>query len=115
MKGIGGNKKGLIQVKDGFHRSSIGESVPVWTDAITLKGWLDLQTGDTRTSTYNAKIEESTHVFIADYQVLPDVITNENSRMIINEKIYEIKYIDNPMEMESGSQLEIYLKFTGGQ
>ena len=63
----------------------------------------------------NAKIQESTHVFIADYVSLDSRITAETSRMVINGKRYEILLIDNPMEMGSGSQLEFYLKFTGGQ
>ena len=42
-------------------------------------------------------------------------IQAENSRMTINGKVYDILLIDNPMEMGSGSQLEIYLKYTGGQ
>jgi hypothetical protein len=33
--------------------------------------------------------------------------------MVINGKTYDILLIDNPMEL--GSQLEFYLKFTGGQ
>ena len=35
--------------------------------------------------------------------------------MTINGKRYDILLIDNPMEMGSGSQLEFYLRFTGGQ
>lgn len=114
MKGIGGNITAVIQTAT-ITQNAIGEQVKSWADKQTLKGWLDLQSGDSRYTTYNAKIQESTHVFIADYVPLASGITAENSRMVINSKIYDVLLIDNPMEMGSGSQLEIYLKFTGGQ
>lgn len=114
MKGIGGNIKALIQVKT-VMQNAIGEQVSAWTDAQTLTGWLDLQTGESGYTTYSAKIQQSTHVFVADYVPLDGSITAENSRAVIGGKRYDIMLIDNPMEMGSGSQLEIYLKYTGGQ
>lgn len=114
MKGIGGNITAVIQTAT-TTKNAIGEQVKSWADAQTLKGWLDLSGGDSKYTTYNAKIQESTNVFIADYVPLAAGIQAENSRMTINGKIYDILLIDNPMEMRSGSQLEIYLKYTGGQ
>ena len=114
MKGIGGNITAKIQVFTQA-KNEIGEQVKTWVDAQTIKGWLDLQAGDSKYQTYQAKIQESTHVFIADYVALDSRITSENSRMVVNGQAYDIMLIDNPMEMGSGSQLEIFLKFTGGQ
>lgn len=114
MKGIGGNITAVIQTAT-TAQNAIGEQVKTWEDAQTLKGWLDLTSGDSKYLTYNAKLQESTHVFVADFVALASGIASENSRMVINGKIYDILLIDNPMEMGSGSQLEIYLKFTGGQ
>ena len=114
MKGIGGNIKAKIQVCT-VAKNEIGEHVQTWTDAQSIKGWLDLSSGEARYTTYNAKIQESTHIFIADYVPLDSRITAESSSMVINGKRYDIMLIDNPMEMGSGSQLEFYLKFTGGQ
>lgn len=114
MRGIGGNIKAKVQVCT-TTKNEIGEQVQTWADAQTLKGWLDLSSGDSRHTTFNAKIQESTHVFVADYVPLDSGINAENSRMVINGKRYEVTLIDNPMEMGSGSQLEIYLKYTGGQ
>nr|DAH12510.1 MAG TPA: head tail adaptor [Caudoviricetes sp.] len=114
MKGIGGNITAVIQTAT-TAQNAIGEQVKTWTDAQTLKGWLDLTSGDSKYLTYNAKLQESTHVFVADFVPLASGIAAENSRMVINGKVYDILLIDNPMEMGSGSQLEIYLKFTGGQ
>ena len=78
-----------------------------------ITGYLDLSTGDSKYTTYNAKIQESTHVFLADYKKLDSRIKAENSRMWINGKVYDIMVIDDPMELNE--QLEIYLKYTGGQ
>jgi head-tail adaptor len=114
MKGIGGNLKASIQVYTS-KTNDIGEHVQTWVDVQTIKGWLDLSSGEARYTTYNAKILESTHFFIADYVPLDSRITAESSRMVINGKHYDILLIDNPMEMGTGSQLEFYLKFTGGQ
>ena len=114
MKGIGGNTRAMIQVYTST-KNEIGEQVKTWADAQSIKGWLDLQSGDSRYTTYNAKIQESTHIFIADYVPLDKRITAENSRMSIGGKTYDILVIDNPMELKNGSQWEFYLRFTGGQ
>ena len=114
MRGIGGNTKAIIQVFTNA-KNEIGEPVKTWTDVQTIRGWLDLQSGDSRYTTFNAKIQESTHIFIADYVSLDSRITAESARMVIGGKRYDILLIDNPMEMQKGSQLEFYLRFTGGQ
>lgn len=114
MKGIGGNVTATLQISE-TETNAIGEQVRTWADLKTLTGWLDLTGGDSKYTVYNAKVQESTHVFVADYQALPADITTENSRLICNGKRYDVLLIDNPMEMQNGSQLEIYLKFTGGQ
>lgn len=115
MRGIGGNITAIIQTNTGTEKNEIGELVKVWNDVQTIKGWLDLQSGDSRYSNFNAKIQESTHVFVADYVALNQTIKAENSRMVIKGNRYDILLIDNPMELGSGSQLEFFLRFTGGQ
>ena len=114
MKGIGGNIEAIIRVST-TDVNDIGEHVLTWSDAQSIKGWLDLSSGEARYTTYHAKIQESTHVFVADYVSLDSRITAETSQMVINGKRYDILLIDNPMELGTGSQLEFYLKFTGGQ
>ena len=114
MKGIGGNVTAIIKTST-TTTNEIGEQVQTWTDAATLRGWLDLSGGDSKYTVYNAKVQESTHIFVADYVPLPEGVTAETSRLICNGKRYDVLLIDNPMEMQNGSQLEIYLKFTGGQ
>ena len=114
MRGIGGNVKAIIQ-NPTVTANEFGDHVQEWKGVQTIKGWLDLSSGEARYSTYHAKIQESTHVFIADYVPLAKGIQAEHSRMTINGKRYDILLIDNPMEMGSGSQLEFYLRYTGGQ
>lgn len=114
MRGIGGNTTAIIQIST-TTKNAIGEQLKTWTDVQTLKGWLDLSSGSTAYTTYLAKIQQSTHLFICDYVPLDNRISAENARLKVNGKVYDITYIDNPMELGSGSQLEIYLNFTGGQ
>ena len=114
MLGIGGNIQAVIQIRSAA-KNAIGEQAVTWQDVQTIKGWLDLNSGNSGYQNYNAKIQESTHYFIADYVTLDERITAENARMIIKGKTYDILLLDNPMEMGTGSQWEIYLKYTGGQ
>lgn len=114
MRGIGGNTTAEIQISS-TAKNYIGESVRAWVTVQTLKGWLDFSGGDSKYTTYSSKFQESTHIFIADYVPLRDDITPENSRFVIDGKTYDVMYFDNPMELKSGSQWEILLKYTGGQ
>lgn len=114
MKGIGGNLTANLQQKT-ITQNDYGDHIESWSDVKTLKGWLDQTSGQANYQTYSAKIQESTHLFICDFVPLPEELTAENSRMVINGKRYDVMLIDNPMEMGSGSQWEIFLKFTGGQ
>ncbi len=112
MKGIGGNITADIQIRTAVE-NIIGEQSEAWETVQLLTGWLDLQSGDSKYQTYSAKMQESTHVFVCDYVTLSAKVKAENSRLLINGKTYAIMLIDNPMELNK--QLEIYLKFTGGQ
>ncbi len=109
---IGGNITAEIQLK-AITEDEYGEQIKDWQTVQNIKGWLDLSGGDSKYTTYNAKIQESTHVFIADYVALDSRIKAENSRLIVNGNIYDVMLIDDPMELHQ--QLEIYLKYTGGQ
>lgn len=107
---IGGNITAYLQTKT-TAKNAIGEAVATWQTQYTIKGFLDLMGGDSRYTTYYAKIEESTHIFLCDYVSISEL--PENSRMLINGKTYDVMLIDNPMGLNQ--HLEIYLKYTGGQ
>jgi head-tail adaptor len=109
---INGNTEAMIQIMN-TTENEIGEAVENWVDVQMIVGWLDLQGEQTGRTNYNTKLQESTHVFVSDYYELDSRIKAENSRMVINGKNYDIMLIDDPMELHK--QLEIFLKYTGGQ
>lgn len=109
---IGGNTIAQLQ-RLKAKKNEVGEQVKDWERIIEIKGWLDLSSGDSKYLTYNAKVQESTHILICDYIKLPDDVTAENSRITAEGKVFDIMLIDDPMGMHR--QLEIYLKYTGGQ
>lgn len=109
---IGGNQTVQLQVM-AVTKNDIGDGIKNWKTVQSIKGWLDLSSGDSSYTTYNAKIQESTHVFVSDYVRLDAHIRAENSRLIDEDgQIYDVKLIDDPMRLHK--QLEIYLKYTGG-
>ena len=110
-KSIGGNTKGLLQAKNGGSYNAIGERVLEWVTSNELTGYLDMQSQTSNKSNYQTKMEESTHMFICDYVAIDKKI--DNKRMVIENEIYDVLYIDDPMNLHQ--HLEIYLKYTGGQ
>lgn len=109
---IDGNLIGTFQIQT-TKKNSIGEGVLEWSDVIQKKGFLDYVTGEADYE-MNAKIQESTHIFLCDWFDCAALgITSENARIIIEGQIYSIQMIDNPMGLNR--HLEIYLKYTGGQ
>jgi len=110
---IGGNTIAELQIRTGTSKNAIGERIQTWEAVQQILGWLDLSSGDSKYNTYNAKIQESTHVFVADYVELNTSIKAENSRVIVDDKTYDVMLIDDPMGLHK--QLEIFLKYTGGQ
>ena len=112
MANIGGNITGVIQTKTTV-KNAIGESEQTWADKFSQTGWLGMQSGEQKRSTFSAKIEESTHVFLCDYHSGIYALADQDTRMIIKGKMYDVLLIDNPDEMDE--QLEIYLRKIGGQ
>lgn len=115
---IGGNITATIQMKT-TTKNEFGERVTSWKDIKTVKGWLDLSNGTSDYLNYNAKTQDSTHIFICDvFKVMdPEIgqaidVTKDNARMLVNGNPYAILLIDNPMELNQ--QFEIYLKFMEG-
>ena len=113
MGNIGGNTSGMVLVNTSKSKNAIGEAVSEWVNAISEPqlGWLDLQNGDSKRTNFNAKIEESTHVFLCDYDADIYALRNKDTRMVLKGDVYDVLLIDNPMEMNE--QLEIYLRRVG--
>ena len=110
MANIGGNITGIIQTKT-TEKNAIGESEKTWAEAFSHYGWLDMRSGDSKYSNFNAKIEESDHVFLCDYHSGIYALADQDTRMIIKGVVYDVLLIDNPDEMDE--QLEIYLRKVG--
>ena len=106
---IGGNIEAVLQQKSGSTINEIGERIQTWIDATTLTGWLDLMNGDSKYTNFNAKLQESTHIFLCDYVAIDRKA--DDKRLVVNGVTYDVLLIDNPMEMNQ--QLEIYLRFVG--
>lgn len=107
---INGNKILDLQVKI-VTKNSLGEQIESWEDVQSIKGFLDLMSNQENVSTHLAGIIESSHVFICDYVPVPYDV--EMLRAVCDDKIYDVTYIDNPMELNK--HLEIFLDYLGGQ
>ena len=117
---MGGNIDLVLKRKDGFTTNDIGEKIPNYIEYITLHGFLDMANTNTSHSTYNAKLQESTHYFICDYVELP-TFTDESGNVrkatinelkaYCNDKEYDVLWLDNPMELNY--HYEIYLEYKG--
>lgn len=108
---IQGNERADLQIRS-VTENDIGTD-EVWTTVQTLFGWFDLINGDSKYTSFDEKVQESSHIFLADYKVLDKRIKAESSRAVIAGHVYDIMLIDDPMGKHR--QLEFYLKYTGGQ
>jgi head-tail adaptor len=106
---IDGNIEAVLQQKSGSTTNAIGEKIHTWSDVQTLTGWLDLMNGDSKYTNFNAKLQESTHIFLCDYVPIDRKATDK--RLVANGVTYDVLLIDDPMEMHQ--QLEIYLRHVG--
>ena len=118
MANIGGNINGMVQKKTSAAKNAIGETIVSWENVCSQTGWLGLQNGDSKYNNFSAKIEESTHVFLCDYNstIYALSVPDANGktpivRMILKGIVYDVLLIDNPDEMDE--QLEIYLRKVG--
>lgn len=107
-----GNTIAQLQISTS-EKTEIGAGVKRWSTVLELSGFLDLSSGDSKYTTYNAKVQESSHIFICDWKPVDVSIKAENSRLLVNGSAYDVMLIDDPMGLHR--QLEIYLQYRGGQ
>ena len=106
---IGGNVIAVLQQKTSS-KNAFGEKVETWSDVQLLKGFLDFTGGDgSYKSNFKGAVEETTHIFICDYDSITVNAEPTRSRMVIDDQTYDILYIDNPMNLNE--HLEIMLKY----
>lgn len=112
LKEIKGNIKAVIQQKSSF-TNEIGESESRWHGFAEPYGFLSMQSADSKYNNFNAKIEESTHVFLTEYDESIYALRYKDLRLICKGVFYDVLFVDNPDERDE--QLEIYLRYVGGQ
>ncbi len=105
---IDGNTIALLQTKTA-EKTAIGEYITTYTDYMTIKGWLDQNSVDSRYEPYNAHIKASSHVLVCDYVNITANDTNLSA--LIDGKRYDVSYIDDPQGRHR--QIEIYLNYVG--
>lgn len=116
MSHIGGNTEAVVQIRK-VEPDEYAIDRGRWQDAFDkpLKGALDLTDTDTYKS-MRSRVEDSDYVFICDYfdpRVDGEKLTTENSRILIDGEVYEVRLYDDVMRLHE--HMEIYLKYLGGQ
>lgn len=102
MKTIGGNVIAAVLLREST-KNELHEGTVSYKTTGKIKGWLDFKDGEKRYQTYKSPIEESTHIFICEYNK-----PLKADRLKINGENYDVLYIDNVMLMNR--HFEIYLK-----
>ena len=106
---IGGNITAVLQTKTSS-KNAFGEKVDTWSDVQLLKGFLDFTGGDgSYKSNFKGSVEETTHIFICDYDEIASKAKPTQSRLVVNGSAYDVLMIDNPMGLNQ--HLEIMLKY----
>ena len=107
---IGGNTTATIQTKTSS-KNEYGALTENWKDFTTVKGFLDFTGGDgSYKSNFKGKLEETTHIFICDYNEAVAKTQPTTSRLLIDGQIYDVLMIDDPMSLHK--HLEIMLKYS---
>ena len=108
---VGGNLTATIYKKT-LTENDIGEKIAEWVNHIeSVRGWLDLLSGSSTNQSHKTKSEESTHIWLCDFDSRLRDLDITQCRFVCRDRIYEIKYIDDPMELHD--HLEISLKLVG--
>lgn len=106
---IGGNATMILETRTATEDPETGVQGETWAEAARLRGYIDLIDGTSTRAPNMAKIQESTHIFLAGYQALD--FGASQVRAAVGGKAYDVQLIDNPMGL--CRQLEIYLRYTG--
>ena len=107
---IGGNTTAIIQTKTSS-KNEYGAITDKWQNVTTVKGFLDFTGGDgSYKSNFKGKLEETTHIFICDYNEAVAKTQPTTSRLLIDGQSYDVLMIDDPMGLHK--HIEIMLKYS---
>ncbi len=76
-----------------------------------VTGWLDYQAGQASHLAYQAKTEDTTHVFLCDYDDAFARLDLNGLYLEVEGRRYEVLYIDDPMGLHS--HIEAHLRHVG--
>lgn len=76
-----------------------------------ITGWLDYQAGQASHLAYQAKTEDTTHVFLSDWNEAYASLSEKGLFLRIEDKRYEVLLIDDPMMLHE--HIETYLRYVG--
>ena len=96
---IGGNIDAIIRVETSS-KNAFGEKEYSYENLTTIKGFLDYTGGDgSYKNNFKGELEETTHIFVCDFDSITANIKPTQSKMLIDNKTYDILYVDNPMAL----------------
>lgn len=111
MGGIGGNVTAQV-VRSVKGKNAQGIPLEKGTDPIMeITGWLDYQDGKAAHQAYEAKLQDTTHVFLSDYDEAFAKLSKAGLFLLVGGRRYEVLLIDDPMELHE--HLETFLKHVG--
>lgn len=109
--GIGGNTTAVlmraVKTKDKNGNAVAGNPQQL----IEVIGWLDYQAGQPSHLTYQAKLADTTHLWLCDYSAVLAGFKVQGLSMVIGSDTYEVLFIDDPMGIHD--HLEVYLRYVG--
>ena len=76
---------------------------------MSLKGWIDYQSGQNSHTTFNAELANTTHVFLCDYDAKYAALRKEKGlSLVIDGNRYEVLLVDDPMGLHQ--HIETFLR-----
>lgn len=108
---VGGNAAVSV-VRAAKAKNEAGVAVPGEPKRIAeVRGWLDYQAGQPSHLAYQAKLADTTHVLMCDYDPALAELKTQGLSAVVGGEPYEVLLIDDPMGMHG--HLEIYLRYVG--
>ena len=108
---VGGNATAsVVRAVRGLNAQ--GKAVEGGTEAVMeVRGWLDYQGGQKGHTAYQAPLEDTTHVFVSDYDADYAALEEDGLSLVIGGRRYEVLLIDDPMGLHA--HIETFLRYVG--
>lgn len=108
---IGGNVTAEVR-RAKMALSAQGKAIEGGTETVMeIVGWLDYQGGQKGHTAYQAPIEDTTHVFLSDYDADYASQKEDGLSLVVGGRRYEVLLIDDPMGLHE--HLETFLRYAG--